>query len=592
MSAAAPVPSPQADAALAAALLAVDPVGLGGVALRAGPGPARDRWTALLRAVLPADAPLRRIPRHIDDERLLGGLDMAATVAAGRPIVQQGVLAACDGGVALIAMAERMDNAGAARLTGVLDQGVVAIEREGLSARSPARIGVVAFDEGLTPEERPPQSLLERLAFHLLLFEATAREDQDAPPSPAEVAAARARLPAMTPADDGLIEGLCAVADRLGVRSPRSILFALRAARAHAALQGRVALTTEDAAVAARLVLAPRASAAPAEPEAAESETQPQHCAEPPATDGGTGETKDAPSLDQAEMMIAAIQAALPDDLLARVSGEERKGARPARARGSGAPARAAARGRPVGSRSGSLRSGDRLNLIETLRAAAPWQKLRGGGVGAGTIRVRQEDFRIRQFVQKREATTIFVVDASGSSAMQRMAEAKGAVELLLAKAYVSRSRVALISFRGTEAELLLPATRSLTRARRRLADLPGGGGTPLASAIDAALLLAQAEQARQRSPLLVFLTDGQANVGAGGAPGRAAAVADALVAARRVADAGLATVYVDTSSRPRPEGDRFARAMGALYAPLPRAEAHTVADLVGGLRTAVEGRS
>jgi hypothetical protein len=77
---------PWADALAAAGLLAVDPAGLGGAIIRGFPGPARDSWLGALKAALPADAPIRRAPSHIDDERLLGGLDLSATLAAGRPV--------------------------------------------------------------------------------------------------------------------------------------------------------------------------------------------------------------------------------------------------------------------------------------------------------------------------------------------------------------------------------------------------------------------------------------------------------------------------------------------------------------------------
>jgi magnesium chelatase subunit D len=230
------------------------------------------------------------------------------------------------------------------------------------------------------------------------------------------------------------------------------------------------------------------------------------------------------------------------------------------------------------------LRAGARLNLVDTLRTAAPWQRFRAEGAPAERVLVRPSDFRIRRFVQRTESTTIFVVDASGSTAYQRLSEAKGAVELLLAKAYVSRARVALIAFRGEGAELLLPPTRSLTRAKSRLAELPGGGGTPLASGVEAALELALSEKSKDHTPLLVFLTDGRANIGRDGAPGRAAANADALAAARQVGEARIAAVFVDTSPRPTPDGDRFARAMGAVYAPLPYVDANAMFGLVAEL--------
>jgi magnesium chelatase subunit D len=161
-----------------------------------------------------------------------------------------------------------------------------------------------------------------------------------------------------------------------------------------------------------------------------------------------------------------------------------------------------------VGTRPGLPRDGARLALIDTLRTAAPWQSLRRREVAASAasggeprraaqIEVRASDFRVARVQERAETITIFAVDASGSSALNRLAEAKGAVELLLADCYVRRDQVAVLAFRGRGAELLLPATRSLVRAKRALAGLPGGGGTPLAAAIDAAT--GQADSARRR---------------------------------------------------------------------------------------------
>jgi magnesium chelatase subunit D len=372
------------------------------------------------------------------------------------------------------------------------------------------------------------------------------------------------------------------------LRSIRPPLLALRVARAHAALQGRVTITAEDAAEAARLVLAWRAVSAPMDAETEGSEQNPDEKPSQP----DDRQDADQPPQDheseagaQSETIVEAIQAALPDDLLSRLSLDGPARRATPRARGNGDAAKSATRGRPVGSRSGALRAGARLNLAETLRAAAPWQKLRKESSAAGRIQVRPADFRIRRFVQRLEATTIFVVDASGSTAFQRLAEAKGAVELLLAKAYVSRARVALIAFRGAAADMLLPPTRSLARAKSRLAELPGGGGTPLAAGVEAALLLGQAEKAKDHTPLLVFLTDGRANIARGGVPGRALAETDALAACHQLRDAGLATVFVDTSPRAQPDGDRFARAMGAVYAPLPYVDANAMFGLVDELR-------
>ncbi len=587
MSAETPTVSTWPDAILAAALLAIDPGGLGGAALRSGPGPARDRWLQAFRDALAPGVPVAKIPAHIGDERLLGGLDLASTLGAGRPVAQRGLLCDCDGGVAILAMAERIDAGRAARLTAVLDQGEAVVERDGLALRLPARLGLVALDESLGAEEQVCAALMDRLALHIDLEGVTRRDLAENGPDPKTLMAARAGLPLVAPAKDAILEGLCAIAADLGVASPRAPILALKVAQAHAALKGRLEITAEDAGVAARLVLAPRATQVPADPEP-QTETEapePNDSPPPPPPSDASAEPPLPPSdpqdLDpaEAEMVIAAIQAALPDDLLARVM--IRHGARAASARGGGGVAKPAARGRPISARQGDLKSGDRLNLVETLRAAAPWQRLRALGEEGQRVRVRAQDFRIRRFIRDPETTTIFVVDASGSSAMNRLSEAKGAVELLLAKAYVSRARVALIAFRGLGAEVLLPATRSLTRAKRRLADLPGGGGTPMAAGIEAARLLAQGEKAQQRAPLVVFLTDGRANIGRDGAPGRAAAAADALAAAGRFGEAGFGAVFIDTSARPQPDGDRLARAMGAVYAPLPYLQAQAVVDVL-----------
>jgi len=579
-----------ADARLAAALFAIDPVGLGGVVVRCGPGPVRDRWLSNTRALLPPGAPVRRIPLRVEDDRLLGGLDLPASLAAGRPVAQKGLLAESDGGVAILPMAERIEPPVAARLNAALDQGEVSLERDGLALRFPARIGLIAFDEGCSREERPPEALSERLAFLLdlndvaMAMAAARTDDGDA----AAVISARERLGTVAPADTDVVEAVCSAAEAFGLGSLRAPLLTLRAARAHAALHGRAEITGEDAAAASRLVLGPRALTAPVDTQADttpsrrnDSEEQAPDSADP-AADRADQEPIQMPSVT--ELVVKAVQAALPDDLLARANVDGQIRAQAARARGSGAVVKSARRGRPVGSRPGALRSGARLNLVDTLRAAAPWQRVRAEAADPGRILVRPSDFRVRRFVQRAQSTTIFAVDASGSTAFQRLSEAKGAVELLLAKAYVSRARVALVAFRGDGAEILLPPTRSLTRAKNRLADLPGGGGTPLAAGVEVALDLALAEQAKDHTPLLVFLTDGRANIGRDGAPGRAAADADAMAAARKVGEAGVSAVFVDTSARPAPDGDRFARAMGAAYAPLPYVDAHAMFGLVAEL--------
>jgi magnesium chelatase subunit D len=243
-------------------------------------------------------------------------------------------------------------------------------------------------------------------------------------------------------------------------------------------------------------------------------------------------------------------------------------------------------RGRPTGVTRGELKSGAKLSLIETLRAAAPWQPLRRAENGkSGHVRprvlVRKDDFRLARFKQRTETTTIFVVDASGSAALHRLAEAKGAVELLLADCYIRRDQVALISFRGSAAELLLPPTRSLARAKRSLAGLPGGGGTPLAAGLDAAFLLADSIRRKGQTPTIILLTDGRANISRDGTPGRPLAEKDALEAARQLRASRVNSILVDTSPRPGPAGEALAAEMAGRYLPLPHADATTLSKAV-----------
>lgn len=586
-----PAPGGWSDPTLAAALLAVDPVGLGGVALRAGPGPGRDRWLALLRTLLPADAPMRRVPAQIADGRLLGGLDLAATLRSGRRVAERGILVEADGGVVLLAMAERLPSATAGRIAAVLDQGQVVLERDGLALRLPTRLGVVALDEGVGDDERPPAALLERLAIHVDLASVAA---ESPPPQPSAVAKARLLLPEVaTP--DAEIEALCAVTVAFGVGSLRVADFALRTARIAAALAGRDRVGPDEVAAAVRLVLAPRATMIPsAEPEADSPPPPP-----PPDTAPADDEQAEAPAdpmQSLQEMAVAAARAAIPPGLLARLAAGQSLRRSTASAGDAGASRNDARRGRPIGSRAGELRTGARLDIVETLRAAAPWQALRRTAAAARTdmgptemgprprIIVRPEDFRIARFRRQTGTTAIFAVDASGSSAMHRLGEAKGAVEMLLADCYVRRDQVALIAFRGRDATLLLPPTRSLVRAKRSLAGLPGGGGTPLAAGIEAASALAGEVRRTGRTALVVLLTDGKANVARDGTGGRELAAEHALFAARRLRADGVSAMLVDTAPRPQPAAQRLSEAMGAAYLVLPQADSLVISAAVRGM--------
>lgn len=557
-----PAPSAAEDAALALQAFALWPAGFGGLWLR-GPGPARDALVERLgRAVA-----LKRMPAHIDGERLHGGIDLAASLAAGQSVSRSGFLQEARGGVVIAPLAERITPALAGSVAQALDQ-----------ADAAERFGLVLLDDGAERDEVPPLSLTERVAFACDLGSS----------SPGGLATTELPSPLASPAEiptcsaEGL-EALAAVSLALGVDSGRALRFAALTAGASARLDGRGSVRESDLAAAARLVLAPRATRLPPPPpEDLEDEAPPP----PPPPEGETDtpgdEEREDNGVPDPDQLIEAAAAAIPPGLLeALADGRVRRGA------GSGGGSRhlSPLRGRPLAALQGLPRGGARLALIDTLRAAVPWQALRRseGETRAG-LRIMKDDVRVRRFEARSASVTIFAVDASGSAAFTRLAEAKGAVELLLAQAYVKRTEVALVAFRGQEAQLLLPPTRSLTRARRALTELPGGGGTPLAAGLSMVCTLGTGLARRGYTPLLVVLTDGRGNIALDGSTNRAAATEDALKAGRAIAAAGLAGVVIDISPRPRPEAAAVASAMRARYVPLPQANAKTLSKVIGAL--------
>ena len=601
----------QSDALAAAILLAIDPVGLGGAVLRCAHGPDREAWLAHFRRLLPPATPQRRMPSGAGEAALLGGLDFAASLQVGRPVLQQGLLAQADCGVVTLAMAERLPRASAALIAASLDTGEVLIERDGLGRRLPARFGLLALDEGVDEDEQVPASLRERLAFRV--DEASLRGLDSLGLEAESVEQARARLPQVR-VSEAMVQALCEAAQSLGVDSLRGSLLALRSARASAAWDGREEVDAEDAALAARLVLAHRATRLPApapeqeaRPEPAEppeardpqppAEAQPQPPADAssdPNQNNEQNQEADASVQDLGERLVEAAQAAIPAGLLALIAQGAAARTQGAGGGRSGALRQGLHRGRPVGARRGEPRGGARLHLLDTLRAAAPWQRLRSAAAGelpAGDrrrIHVRREDFHVARFKQRTTTTTVFVVDASGSSALHRLAEAKGAVELLLADCYVRRDRVAVLGFRGQKADLLLAPTRSLVRAKRSLAGLPGGGGTPLASALDATRGLVESLRRAGDTPVVVLLTDGRANIARDGSPGRQRANEDALASAAALRALGASSLLLDTSPQPQASAQALAQRLGAAYLPLPYADAQAMSGVVrlaSGLR-------
>ncbi|MDX2219650.1 MAG: magnesium chelatase subunit D [Burkholderiales bacterium] len=589
---AAPSATPDQSPALIAALLALDPARLGGVVIAGPYSHLRDACIEHLLAAWPESAPRRRLPVTTTDDRLLGGLDLAATLAAGRPVLETGVLGATHGGVIIVPMAERMPTLIVSRLAAALDSGSLRLERDGVSTTLPARVALIALDEARDDEAGLAPALTERLAF-CINMDALAPQDKWPEPLDAHsLGRARTRLANIRVPVSHLV-ALNEAALAYGIDSLRAPLMAVWTARALAALEEADTVDESHIAQAAALVFSHRATRMPAVAEAEPPDDAAEPPAPPPESASDTEATEDnqaEPTADETERLLEAVRAALPPGLLAALAaGNLRSRQRGAEGR-AGTRQRSPTHGRSLGATRMTGRGG-RVHVLATLREAAPRQALRRSTQAtAGKIRITRDDLRVHRFESRRALVTVFVVDASGSSALHRLAEAKGAVELLLADCYVRRDRVALIAFRGSGAEMLLPPTRALARARRSLAGLPGGGGTPLAAGLDAALDVCERVQRAGDRSAIVLLTDGRANIARDGAPGRERAEADARASARNLRAAGIPTLLVDTSPRPQPFALALAAEIDGLYLPLPHADARLLNQAVRA--TAQDGRT
>ncbi len=546
--------TPWQRAELALAVLAVDPAGVKGLWLRARSSAVRDRVTQALPLA-------RRIHPGLDDTALFGGVDLAATLAAGSLVATAGLLASTD--PVILTMAERCPLGLSARLSRWLDE------------TGPC---LITLDEGAEPEESLPTGLSDRLGLFLDLTEVGYSDTQDITLSPDAIAAARARR-ATTTLPKTALESLTTVAAAMGIASLRAPMLALAAARALAAWRGEDQASDTTLRHAAELTLAHRGDLPPQ----AEDSDAPPPPPEPPDSPDQGDQDQEQTQQDRLpdDILLEAIRAALPADLLARLAAG--KAARSAKGSGSGAVRKGNHRGRPLPSRPGTPGSGKRIDLVATLRAAAPWQPLRRRAPDATRLEIRQSDLRLKRYQETSDRVLIFAVDASGSSALARLGEAKGAVELLLAQAYARRDHVALIAFRGTAAELMLPPTRSLVQTKRRLASLPGGGGTPLAAGLQMAFELAGQTKARGMTPTVALLTDGRGNIALDGTANREAAEADSLKLARALRATGIPALVIDIANRPQPALRRLAEVLDAPYLPLPRADAQRLSAALQG---------
>ncbi len=487
--------------------------------------------------------PFVQVPLGVSEDRLIGSVDVSASIRQGRPVFQPGLLAAAHRGVLYVDEINLLEPGIANLLLAVVADGVHQVEREGISFRHPCRPLLIATYNPAEGELRP--HLIDRIAMVLSSDTPLAQADRveavervlQYAGDPAgfwrlqgpglvelrrQIVAGRRRLSRVRLAPEQT-RYLVEEAIRAGVEGHRADLFALRVARAHAALQGRRCVNALDLRRAVELVILPRSAAFAAQaepppgpeqrPPEAPTETPPE--GEPPPPEPATDEPPSG-SIPE-EFVFSPEGVVLDPHLLALAArGHRRHG----KAGGRGI-VRSQERGRYV---KPVLPHGpiQRVAIDATLRAAAPYQKARRRALGRREAQrrgrhlvLRDDDLRVRLLARKAGALVIFVVDASGSMALNRMQAAKGAVLQLLGEAYRSRDQVALIAFRGRRADVLLPPTRSITAASRRLERLPCGGGSPMAHGLALAVRLGQnARNAKDIGEvMIVLISDVKANV-------------------------------------------------------------------------------